>query len=145
MAPRLNFDFSKATPRAVEDLTQHSIARDYKIAWANLAQAMESNAADALGNSFSGTAAEWLLGTVHSQKRNGMTSRYLNQDHKLEAVFYAPEGDVIELHDTASYQLQLLDGGKVIHDEHVVARYVVMMTPGADHWVVRQLQAVSQF
>jgi hypothetical protein len=63
----------------------------------------------------------------------------------VEAVFYAPEGDVMELHDTAEYQLQLLDGSKVIHDENVVMHYVVLMTPAADRWVVRQLQAVQRF
>jgi len=60
-------------------------------------------------------------------------------------VFYAPEGDVMELHDTAEYQLQIRDGDTPIHDEHVTVRYVVLMTPGADRWVVRQLQAVPQF
>ena len=56
-----------------------------------------------------------------------------------------PEGDVMELHDTAQYQLQIVDGDKTIHDERVVVRYVVLMTPGADRWVIRQLQAVPQF
>jgi hypothetical protein len=51
----------------------------------------------------------------------------------------------MELHDTAEYQLQLLDGSKVIHDENVVMHYVVLMTPAADRWVVRQLQAVQGF
>ena len=64
---------------------------------------------------------------------------------QVEAVFYAPEGDVMELHDTAEYQLQISDGGKLIHDEHVVQHYIVLMTPAADRWVIRQLQAVPQF
>jgi len=29
----------------------------------------------------------------------------------------------MELHDTAEYQLQISDGGKVIHDEHAVVHY----------------------
>ena len=45
----------------------------------------------------------------------------------------------------AQYQLQIRDGDKIIHDEHVVVHYVVLMTPGADRWVIRQLQAVPQF
>jgi hypothetical protein len=68
----------------------------------------------------------------------------VDQNHRLEAVFYAPEGDVMELHDTAEYELRISDGGKIIHDEHVVMHYVVLMTPGADRWVIRQLQAVPQ-
>ena len=52
---------------------------------------------------------------------------------------------MIELHDTAEYDLQVLDGDKTVHSEHVVLRYVVLMTPGADRWVIRQLQAVPEF
>ena len=74
-----------------------------------------------------------------------MTSRYLNQTHNVDAVFYAPEGDVIELHDTTQYDLEIRDGDKTIHNEHAMVNYVVLMTPGADRWVIRQLQAVPQF
>jgi hypothetical protein len=52
---------------------------------------------------------------------------------------------MIELHDTADYDLQILDGGKAIHNEHVVVHYVILMTPGADRWVIRQLQSVPGF
>jgi hypothetical protein len=38
-----------------------------------------------------------------------------------------------------------MDGSKSIHSAHAVVHYVVLMTPGADRWVVRQLQAVQQF
>jgi hypothetical protein len=38
-----------------------------------------------------------------------------------------------------------MDGNKSIHVERVVAHYVVLMNPAADRWVIRQLQAVSQF
>jgi hypothetical protein len=86
-----------------------------------------------------------LTDTVASQRSAGLSSRYGSQSHNLQAVFYAPEGDVIELHDTAEFQLQVMDGGKVVHEEHVVRHYVVLMTPGADRWIIRQLQAVSQF
>ena len=34
---------SKAGPRSVESLTERAILRDYKFAWVNLEQAMESN------------------------------------------------------------------------------------------------------
>ena len=52
---------------------------------------------------------------------------------------------MIELHDTAEYELQVLDGSKMVHDEHVVVHYVVLMTPGADHWMIRGLQGVAGF
>jgi hypothetical protein len=106
---------------------------------------LESNSTAPLSGLFAGNANAWLTNAVTSQRSRGLSSRYLNQNHKVEAVFYAPEGDMIELHDTADYDLQIFDGGKTIHDEHVVVHYVVLMTPGADRWVIRQLQAVPQF
>jgi hypothetical protein len=144
-SPQVTLNTSKAGPRQVESLTERSVLRDYRFAWENLAEAMESDSTAPLNSLFTGTASAWLNNAVSNQRRSGLTSRYLNQSHKLEAVFYAPEGDVIELHDTADYDLQILDGNKTIHNEHVSVRYVVLMTPGADRWVIRQLQSVPQF
>jgi hypothetical protein len=98
-----------------------------------------------LNGPFTGEAKTGLWQSVVSQQRSGLGRRYADQTHHLDAVFYAPEGDAIELHDTAEYQLQFLDKGKVIHEEYVVAHYVVLMTPSADRWLVRYLQAVPQF
>lgn len=142
---QVELNVAKAAPRTVENLTERGILRDYRFAWTSMAQALEFNTLDPLEGPFAGDAKKWLQETVSGQQRDGLSQRYLNQNHKLEAVFYAPEGDVMELHDTAEYQLQISDGGKLIHDEHVVMRYVVLMTPAADRWVVRQLQAVRQF
>jgi hypothetical protein len=144
-AAQVRLDTSKAGPRAVETLTEQRILRDYRFAWTSLAQALEFNTLDPLEGPFVGSAKQCLAQTVASQRQTNLSSRYLEQHHKLEAVFYAPEGDVIELHDTAEYQLQILDGGKEIHQNHVTVHYVVLMTPGADRWVIRQLQAVPQF
>jgi len=144
-SPQVTLDASKTSPRSVEALTQRAIVRDYKFAWTNLDAAMESNSAGLLNSLFGGSANDWVRGTVSSQQRNGMTSRYLNQRPKLEAVFYAPVGDVIELHDTAEYDFEIHDGDKTIHNQHAIVHYVVLMTPGADRWVIRQLQAVPQF
>lgn len=144
-APQVSLNVTKAAPREIEALTQRSIVRDYKFAWANLDLALESNSTGPLNGLFAGPANTWLNDTVNSQRRNGISSRYLNQTHKLDAVFYAPEGDVIELHDTAEYDLEILDGSKTIHSEHATVHYIVLMTPGADRWVVRQLQSVPQF
>ena len=143
--PQVTLDASKASPRSVETLTQRAIIRDYKFAWTSLDSALESNSAGPLSGLFAGTANTWLREEISSQQSSGITSHYLNQHHKLEAVFYAPVGDVIELHDTAEYDFEIHDGGKTIHSEHAIVRYVVLMTPGADRWVIRQLQAVPQF
>ncbi len=144
-AIEVQLDTKEAKPRAVEALTERVILRDYRFAWRNMAQAFESNSLDALQGSFAGDASQWLRESILSQQRSGLSQRYTRQNHKLETVFYAPEGDVLELHDTAEYQLQFLDGGKIVGDQHVVQHFVVLMTPGADHWVIRQLQAVPQF
>jgi hypothetical protein len=141
---QVQLDTKKATPRAVESLTERGILRDYRFAWMSMAQALELNTLDPLEGPFAGEAKRMLRDTVASQQRSGLTRQYTNQAHHLEAVFYAPEGDVMELHDTAEYELRVSDGGKIIHDEHVVMHYVVLMTPGADRWVIRQLQAVPQ-
>lgn len=142
---KVQLDTKQTGPRTVESQTERVILRDYGFAWTSLAHALEFNTVDPLQGPFVGTAAKWLSDTVASQQLSGLSFRYGAQNHNLQAVFYAPEGDVIELHDTAEFQLQILDGGKVIHEEHVVRYYVALMTPGADRWVVRQLQAVPQF
>lgn len=142
---QVQLDIKKAGPRAIESLTERGILRDYRFAWTSMAQALQSNTLDPLEGAFAGDAKQWLRQSIAGQQHSGMTQRFADQNHHLEAVFYAPEGDVMELHDTAQYQLQILDGNKAVHDEHVVVHYVVLMTPGADRWVVRQLQAVPQF
>jgi hypothetical protein len=144
-SPQMTLNVSKAAPRTVETLTQRALLRDYKFAWTNVAQALQTNSAAPVSGLFVGSANRWLRDAVSSQRRSGLSSHYSNQNHKVEAVFYAPEGDVVELHDVAEYDYQILDGGKAVHNEHAVVHYVVLMTPGADRWVVRQIQAVQQF
>lgn len=143
--PQVKLDVSKTTPRQVEELTEKGILRDYRLAWSSLAQAMELNTLDPLDGPFAGEAKRTLRLSVISQQHSGVSTRYIGQTHQVEGVIYSPEGDVMELHDTAQYQVQITDGGKVIHDERVLIRYVVLMTPGADRWVIRQLQAVPNF
>lgn len=141
--PDVTLSTANVGPRKIEPLTERSVLRDYKFGWANLAEAFASNSTGAVNGLFAGTANTWLNDAVNSQIGAGLTSRYLNQHHELDAVFYAPEGDLIELHDTAEYDYQILDGSKTIHAEHAVVHYVVLMTPGADRWVIRQLQSVQ--
>jgi hypothetical protein len=142
---QVQLDAKRSGPRVVESITERGIVRDYRAAWLNLAQALEFNTPGSLAGSFTGEVQQWLAATISSQQQTGLTQRYLDQTHKLEVVFYAPEGDVIELHDTAQYQLQVLDSRKLLHSESVIIHYVVLITPGADRWVIRQLQAVPQF
>jgi hypothetical protein len=144
-SPQVTLNISKSSPRSVEPLTQRAIIRDYKFAWANLDSALQSNSAASLNGLFAGTANDRLNDAVDHQRQSGITSAYLNQRHKVDAVFYAPAGDVIELHDTAEYDFEIHDNSKTIHQEHAMVHYVVLMTPAADRWIIRQLQAVPQF
>lgn len=144
-APQVTFSVSKATPRQVEPLTENAVLRDYKFAWTNLAVAEESNSLASLTGLFVGDANARLTQEIQARQKNGMSLRYSNQSHKVDAVFYSPEGDILELRDTAEYDFEILDAGKSVHREHAVVHYIVLMTPGADRWVIRHLQAVPQF
>ncbi|HKS76835.1 MAG TPA: hypothetical protein VJQ82_26710 [Terriglobales bacterium] len=141
----VKLDTTMAKPRAIEDLTRNALARDYGNAWLSLTDASESGSPKPLDAYFVGSARKDLGDAVESQRNHGLQSRFLSQEHNLQAVFYAPEGDVVELHDTAHCQVQILDGNKVLDDRGVVLHFVVLMTPGADRWVIRQLQAVPAF
>ncbi len=141
----VQLDARKAGPRSVENLTERAIVRDYRSAWSSMSHALEFNTLDPIEVPFAGDAKRVLRDTVMNQQRSGVSQRFTDQNHQLEAVFYAPEGDAIELHDTASYQQQVLDGSKSIQDQRMVMHYVILMTPSADRWVVRQMQVVPQF
>jgi len=141
----VKLDTSMAKPRAVEDLTRNALARDYSNAWLSLTDASESGTLAPLDAYFVGSARENLGDAIANQRRQGLQSRFLSQQHNLQAVFYAPEGDIVELHDIANCQVQILDGKKTVDDRQVTLHFVVLMTPAADHWVVRQLQEVPEF
>ena len=140
--PEVKLTVESVSPRTVEPRTEQSLVRDYSAAWKSLADASENNAPALLDAYFAGAARTNFGREVTDQKKIGTHIRYLNQVHNLKAVFYAPEGDVMQLQDSAEYQMQIVSGDKVIQDEHVVVQYVVLMTPGADRWMVRQIQAV---
>ena len=141
--PRVQLNAENVGPRQIEELTGKSIPRDYALAWQTMAQALENNRTDVLDGYFTGFEKDELTQRVKSQIKSGLHTRYQGRGHKLEAIFYAPAGDAMELRDRAQLDMQVLDGGKVIYEEPVNLEYVVIMTPGADRWLVRQLQAVG--
>lgn len=140
--PKVQLNADSGAGRPVEELTKTSIARDYAKAWYSLAQALEQNRANLIGNDFVGIAEEKLTAAVASQAKAGLRTRYIDHGHKLDVLFYSPEGLSIELRDTAQLERQLLDGEKVIHSEQVTAHYVSLMTPTEVRWKVRLLQEV---
>src|ERR1700688_4365927 len=91
-AVQVQLDTKKASPRAVESLTERGILRDYRSAWTSIALALEVNTLDPLEGGFAGDAKQLLRDTVLGQQRSGLSQQYVNQSHKLETVFYAPEG-----------------------------------------------------
>jgi len=143
--PQVDLNGNNATPRSLEGLTQQNISRHYGKAWQDLADAFTYSSPALLNNYFVGAVRDRLATAISDQQRVGMHSRYLTQRHKIDVVFYAPEGDLVELHDTLQCELQVLDGEAPIHHEQATLHYVVLMTPSADRWVIRQLQAVSEF
>lgn len=142
--PRVELNADNIGPRQIEDLTSKSVPRDYALAWQTMAQALNENRTDLLDAYFTGFEKEILTQRVKSQIASGLHTRYTDRGHKLDAIFYAPAGDAMELRDRAQLDVQVSDGSKVIYEEPVNLEYIVIMTPGADRWLVRQLQAVQE-
>lgn len=140
--PRVELNADSIAPRPIEDLTSQSVPRDYAYAWQTMEQALDENRPDLLDAYFTGFAKQDLTSRVKSQIASGLHTRYQDRGHKLTAIFYAPAGDAMQLRDRAQFDLQVLDGSKVIDDQPVEIEYMVLLTPGADRWLVRGLQAV---
>jgi hypothetical protein len=141
--PRVDLNADNIGPRPIEDLTSKSIPRDYAFSWQTMEQALAENNPGLLDAYFTGLAKQDLTQRVNSQIQSGLRTRYTDRGHKLDAIFYSPAGDAMELRDHAQLDIQVLDGSKVIYDEPVTAEYMVLMTPGADRWLVRQIQATD--
>ncbi len=142
--PQVQLNAANAGPREMEDATRASIARAYSRAWQTLAQAMEQNRADLLDASFLGAAREHLAQAIADQSKNGMRRRYVDRGHKVEVLFYSPEGLSVQLRDRAQYEVEVLDGDSVIQREQVTVNYIALLTPTEVTWKVRALQAVPE-
>ena len=143
--PAVQLSGPHATPRDLEDTTEKAIVRDYAKAWASLNDAMSQNDASGLNEMWVGFAREEFSNTITQQQAAGMTTRYLDHGHRLEPVFYSIEGSSMQLRDTAQIETQVLDGSKIVASHTDSMHYLVVMTPAADHWQVRILQAVPGF
>lgn len=134
---------TNAQPRQVEDLTEKAIVREYSAAWSNLARALKDNNAGILQENFVGAAQEKFTKQIEEQKAAGISTNYLDKGHKLDVLFYSPEGSAMQFRDTANLELQVLEDGKVVHSEPVQRQYVGLMTVTGDRWKVRVLQAIK--
>lgn len=136
----IKLDASDAGPREFEEQTQKSIVRDYGRAWATMEDALEHNNARVLEQYFAGVAKDKLGQAVAEQQKSDVRVRYLDRGHSLKALFYSPEGSAIEVQDTAQIEMQVLDGGKLVHTEQLTQPYLVLFTPAEDRWKVRLLE-----
>src|SRR5260370_36868359 len=80
---QVQLDAKKASPRAVESLTERGILRDYRFAWTSMARALELSTLDPLEGPFAGEAKKLLSDTVVSQQHSGLSRQYVNQNHHL--------------------------------------------------------------
>ena len=140
-SPSVEFSYQNAGPRAVEDLTSQSVPRDYALAWQNLAQALDENRVGLLDAYFTGFAKSSFEQRIKQQAKAGLHVRFTDHGHKLNVLFYSPNGDLMQIEDDAQLEMQVLDGSKVIQNQPLHVRYMVLMTPGADRWMVRDLES----
>lgn len=141
--PQVHLDAEGLTPRPIEQLTGTAIARDYALAWVDMVSALESGQPGSLNEEFVGFAKDQLAQRVAEQNRVGVHVRIVDHGHHLKAVFYSADGSAMQLFDSADLEIQIFDGGKLLDTESVPHEYVVLMTPGADRWYVRDLEEVS--
>jgi len=140
--PDVTLDSSQAMPRQVEDATEKAVTRDYAAAWQTMIEALEQNRADLLNPNFIGTANDKLKKTIQQQSQAGLQRRYVDRGHRVQAIFYSSDGSAMELHDTAQFSVQLLDGDKVVATKDGSAQFVVLMTAAENSWKVRIFQEV---
>jgi hypothetical protein len=141
--PNVQLNVANAAPREVEDNTEQSVLRDYTAAWKGLSTALANNSLAPLNENFTGFALDKLTQRVKDQKQNGLTTRIIDHGHKVEAVFYSPDGSAIELKDTASLETQVLDGGSIIHSDQAQVHYYAVLTGAEDRWKVRVLESAK--
>ncbi|HEY3770988.1 MAG TPA: hypothetical protein VGN44_20100 [Candidatus Angelobacter sp.] len=142
--PNVQLTAKSAQPRQIEEVTQNAILRDYTLAWQAIGTSLANNTLQPLNENFSGFALDKLTQRVKDQKEHGLTTRIIDHGHKVDAIFYSPDGAAIELKDTASIETQLLDGGTVIHSDRSQIQYFAIMTGAEDRWKVRVLQSTQK-
>ncbi len=130
--------------REMQDATRQSIAAAYARAWQTLGQALAQNRQGLLDGSFVGTARDNFAQLIRHQQNSGVRQRYIDRGHKVDLLFYSPEGMSVQLRDRAQLEIQILDGDSVIHREQVTVNYIALLTPTEVTWKVRLLQAVPQ-
>ena len=141
--PQVHLNADGLAPRPIEELTGTTIARYYALAWHEMAGALESGHTGALSDEFIGVEKERLARRVNEQTQAGVHVRIVDHGHNLKAIFYSTDGAAMQLFDQAQLEIQTYDGDKLLDTQTVPHQYMVLMTPGADRWYVRNLQEVE--
>jgi hypothetical protein len=142
-SPQVHLDAAGLAPRPIEELTGTTIARHYALAWRDMAAALESGRTHALGEEFVGSAKYRLLTRIGEQNQAGVHVRIVDHGHHLKAIFYSTDGAAMQLLDQAQLEIQTFDGSKLLDTQDAPHEFMVLMTPGADRWYVRDLEEVS--
>jgi hypothetical protein len=141
--PQVHLDADGLAPRPIEQLTGTTIARCYALAWRDMSQALESDRAEGIDEEFTGFAKDHLIQRIAEQTRTGVHVRIVDRGHHVKAIFYSTDGSAMQLLDQAQLEIQTYDGDKLLDTQNVPHKYMVLMTPGADRWYVRDLEEVS--
>jgi len=141
--PQVHLDAAGLAPRPIEELTGTTIVRHYALAWRDRAVALESGRTEGLGEEFTGIAKDRLVRRIVEQNQVGLHVRIVDHGHQLKAIFYSTDGSAMQLLDHAQLEIQTFDGNKLIDTQNAPQEYMVLMTPGADRWYVRDLEEVS--
>ena len=140
--PEVHLDADGLAPRPIEQLTGTTIARHYALAWRDMAGALDSSRTEGLGEEFIGFAKERLVRRIGEQKQTGVHVRIVDHGHHLKAVFYSTDGTAMQLLDQAQLEIQTFDGNKLLDTQNAPHEYMILMTPGADRWYIRDLEEV---
>jgi hypothetical protein len=141
-APQVHLDAEGLAPRSIEELTGTTIVHHYAQAWIDLALALNSNQSDGLGEEFTGFARDRLVQRIKDQQQTGVHVRIVDHGHQLKALFYSTDGAAMQLLDRAQLEIQTFDGDKLLDTQDATHEYMVLMTPGADRWYVRDLEEI---
>ncbi len=108
--PEVHLDADGLAPRPIEELTGTTIARHYAMAWRDLAEALEADQGEGLGEEFVGFAKDHLAQRIGEQNKAGVHVRIVDHGHHLKAVFYSTDGTAMQLLDQAQIEIQTFDG-----------------------------------
>lgn len=141
-APNVELSTAGAGPRQMEPTLQQSIPRDYVKAWQVLSTALEAGDPALLDQYWIGVAHDKFRRLVRDEAQTGIKVRYRDISHKLQAMFYPSDGAALLLYDNVQLEMEVQQSTRVIHSQKISTRYLVLMTPAQDRWVVRVLQEV---